>query len=75
MADLPLEGRTTVESREIPLTTEEKIDMLAKDVREVARGVNTQAALLETIVVAFDHIVKRYIELTRVPDAPKEETK
>jgi hypothetical protein len=62
MADLPLEGRV-VETKEIPLTLEQRVDALTKDVQELARGINTQARLLETIVVASDSIVKKYLEL------------
>lgn len=70
MADLPIAG---VEKKEVGLTTEQRVDLLAKDVQELARGVNTQARLLEAIVFASDHIVKIYLELTRKPDESKEE--
>lgn len=75
MADLPLEGRTVTEKKEVKLNVEERLDLLSKDVLELARGINTQGALLESIIVAFDHVVKKYLSLTKVSDAPKEETK
>ena len=75
MSDLPLEGRT-VETKAVPLTTEERLDLLGQDVQELARGVNTQARLLEEIVMSFDTVVKKYLDLIRVPaeepNAPKE---
>lgn len=71
MSDLPLEGRV-VETKEVPLTVEQRLDSLAKDVRELARGINTQGRLLETIVVASDQVVKKYLELTRIANEPKE---
>ena len=71
MADLPIE-----EKKEVPFTTEQRLDAITQDVQELARGINTQARLLESIVLAFDHVVKQYLELTRIPDAKaKEETK
>ena len=71
MADLPIE-----EKKEVPFTTEQRLDAITLDVQELARGINTQARLLESIVLAFDHVVKQYLELTRIPDAKaKEETK
>lgn len=75
MADLPLEGRVVEEKKEVPLTDVQRIDLLAQDVKELARGINTQARLLEGIVVAFDSVVKKYLELTRVPEKPSEESK
>lgn len=50
----------------VELTTDQKIEILARDIKELGRGVNVQAQLLESIVVAFDTVVKKYLELTRV---------
>lgn len=82
MSDLPLEGRVVEEKKQVPLTTEQRLDLLAQDVKELARGVNTQAQLLEAIVLANDRVVQKYLELTRTPaergvqtNGPKEETK
>lgn len=55
----------------VELTTDQKIEILAKDIRELGRGVNVQAQLLESIVVAFDAVVKKYLQLTQVPVATK----
>lgn len=80
MADLPLEGRTVENKKEVPLTDTQRIDLLTQDVQELARGINTQARLLDSIVLAFDHVVKKYLELTTTPaekgvatDGPKKE--
>lgn len=67
MADIPLEGRVVEEKKEIPLTNEQRLDALTQDVKELARGINTQGALLEAIVLAFDRVVGKYLELTRTP--------
>lgn len=67
MSDLPLEGRVVEDKKDVPLTDTQRIDLLVQDVRELARGVNTQGALLEAIVTAFDKVVARYLELTRTP--------
>lgn len=75
MADLPLEGRVVEDKKEVPLTIEQRVDLLTQDVQELARGVNAQARLLESIILAFDHVVKRYLDITRKPDEPKEITK
>lgn len=78
MADLPLEGRETktIDTKEVPLTTDQRFDLLTKDVQELARGINTQGALLETIVLALDTVVQKYLQLTRRPtDEKKEEPK
>lgn len=75
MADLPLEGRVVENEKEVPLTDMQRIDLLTQDVKELARGINTQGALLESIVIAFDSVVKKYLQLTRKPDEPKDETK
>lgn len=75
MADLPVEGRTVVDVKENALTLEERVDFLTKDVQEMARGINTQARLLESIVISFDNVVKKYIELTGPTSETKEETK
>lgn len=73
MADLPLEGRV-VETKDAPLTDTQRLDLLTRDIKELARGINTQGALLESIVVAFDSVVKRYLVLTRIPEKLSEET-
>lgn len=73
MSDLPVEG-TVVDRKEVPLTVEERLERAEKDIVELARGVNTQGALLESIVVALDSVVKRYLALTRVPEKKSEET-
>jgi len=65
MADLPLEGRVVEEKKDVPLTDAQRIELLTQDVKELARGINTQGALLESIVVAFDSVVKKYLVLTR----------
>lgn len=72
MADLPIEGRVTevVEKKEAPLSVEERLALMNKDILEIARGVNTQGALLESIIVAFDHVVKKYLSLTRISNEP-----
>lgn len=77
MADLPIEGRTTQteERREVELTLEQRVAKNTQDIQEVARGVNAQAQLLESIVLAFDHVVKRYLEVTKVPSETKEAPK
>lgn len=71
MADLPLEGRTVVDKKEVPLTLEQRVGNLEKDILELARGVNTQASLLEAIVISSDRIVQKYLSLMRGP-APVE---
>lgn len=63
MADLPLEGRETVETKEVPLTMEQRMEIAERDIQELGRGVNVQGALLEQMVVAFDSIVKKYLTL------------
>lgn len=73
MADLPLEGRV-VEAKDAPLTDTQRLDLLTQDIRELARGINTQGALLESVVVAFDSVVKKYLALTRIAEKPSEET-
>lgn len=78
MADLPLEGRTVVDKKEVPLTVEQRLTNLEKDILELARGVNTQASLLEAVVVSSDRIVQKYLSLMRGPqpvDAKVEEPK
>lgn len=72
MADLPLEGRVVEDKKEVPLTLEQRVDLLTQNIQELARGTNTQARLLESIVYAFDHVVKQYLALTRKPDETKE---
>lgn len=67
MADLPLEGRAKTETKEVPLTAEQRLERLEKDVVELARGVNTQGALLESIVHAFDSVIKTYLTLINRP--------
>ena len=65
MADLPLEGRVVEreDRKEVPLTLEQRVEKAERDIQEVARGVNVQAALLEGMVVAFDSVVKTYLTL------------
>lgn len=70
MADLPVAG---IETKEVALTLEQRVEILERDIKEVARGVNVQGSLLQAIVHASDHIVKKYIELTRIPDETKKE--
>lgn len=65
MSDLPLEGRVVEDKKDVPLTNEQRLDLLATDVKELARGINTQGALLESMVIAFDSVVKKYLVLTR----------
>lgn len=72
MSDIPLEGRVVEDKKEVPLTTDQRVELLTQDVQELARGINTQARLLESIVLSFDHVVKKYLELTRKSDEPKE---
>lgn len=64
MSDLPAAG---VEKKEVPLTVEQQLESLRKDVVELARGVNVQAALLQSIVHSSDAVCKTYLELTRTP--------
>lgn len=66
MADLPIE-----EKKEVPLTIEQRMERAEKDIHEVARGVNVQGALLETIVVACDAIIQKYLILTQKHVEPK----
>lgn len=62
MADLPIE----------PLNHDQIVD--AK-IQELGRGVNLQARLLESIVVACNEIVKSYVALTTPkPVEVKDET-
>ena len=71
MSDLPIEDR-----KEIPLSVDQRLDALTADVRELARGINVQGALLESIVVAADSVLKKYLDLTRKvekKDAPAAE--
>lgn len=60
-----------IDKKTVPLTTEQRLINVEKNVEEVARGVNLQARLLEAIVKASDSVVKKYLELVRVP-APVE---
>lgn len=84
MADLPANGQVVQKEdvKQAPLTLQEQVNLLRQDVIELARGVNTQARLLESIVSANNSIVQTYLELTKTPaergvkqDEPKEETK
>lgn len=68
MSDIPLEDREIKQAQTRALTQEE-INTL--DIRELQRGINVQAALLESIVLAFDHVLKRYIELTQIKQQEK----
>lgn len=67
MSDLPLEGRVVQkdEKTEAPLSLEQRVEILERDLREIARGVNVQASLLESIVVSFDKVVQKYLHLIR----------
>jgi len=66
MSDLPLEGRVVEENPKVAtLSLEQQLEVAQGDIRELARGINTQGALLESIVIAFDGVVKKYLELTR----------
>lgn len=69
MADLPLEGRIVekTEAKTIPLSLQEQVDLLRKDVIELSRGINTHAHLLESIITANDLVIKTYLEITRTP--------
>lgn len=69
MADLPVNGEVVekTEKKQAPLTLQEQINLLRQDILELARGVNTQARLLESIVTASESITQTYVELTRTP--------
>lgn len=71
MADLPLEGRVVEDKKDVPLSLEQQVDILRKDIQELARGINTHGVLLQSIVVAFDHVVKKYLDLVKVPSEEK----
>ena len=72
MSDLPIQKD---DKKEVPLALEQRIEKTEKDIQEVARGVNTQAALLEFIVVSFDRIVQKYLALIRQePEQASEKT-
>lgn len=77
MADLPLEGRTEQkdEKKPVPLTLEQQVSLLRKDIIELSRGVNTQARLLEAIVAASEHIIKVYNDLIQIPEGVAGEPK
>lgn len=66
MSDLPVQKEPTLEDR---------IDQLEADLLEIARGVNTQASLLESMVKAFDDVIKRYLFLIGKVDSPKTDEK
>lgn len=51
-----------------------KQDASLDKMKEIRRAVNTQARLLAEIVKAANHIVKSYVEITKV-EVPNEETK
>lgn len=80
MADLPLEGRKTqvTEKKDVPLTVEERLERAEADIKEIARGVNVQGALLEGIVNSFDAVIKTYLTLIgkyvppKIADKPNE---
>jgi hypothetical protein len=59
-----MSDKPTVEKVEKPLTLEERVGILEGDVQELARGINVQGSLLESIVVAFETVVRRYLRLT-----------
>lgn len=65
-----VEDKVVGTASEAPLTPEQRIDALTRDIQELGRGVNAQAKLLESIVTACDSVIKKYIELTKVPDEP-----
>lgn len=67
MADLPIEKTETVDKKEVPLTLEERVARNEGDILELARGVNTQAQLLEGMITAFDHVIKTYLRLIQKP--------
>lgn len=67
MSDLPVEQKE--EKKEIPLTPEQRLEKAEKDIQEIARGVNTQAALLEGIISSYDSVIKTYLALTAAPKA------
>lgn len=54
----------------------DQITGLRNDINELARGINVQARILESVVVACDTIVKAYLAATNVQtgvaEAPKE---
>jgi hypothetical protein len=45
------------------------------EIRELGRAVNAQARLLAEIVKAADHIVKAYIEITKIQEPTDEKDK
>lgn len=71
----------TVEKKEVPLTLEQRVDLLTRDCQELGRGINVQARLLTAVVKAFDYVLKEYYVLTRPVDTnvavekPSEEKK
>lgn len=71
MSDLPIQQD---DKKPLELTLEQRVEILERDIREVARGTNTQAALLEFIVVSFDRIVQKYLALIRQEPKPVEVT-
>lgn len=85
MADLPAHGQIVQkeDKKQVPLTLQEQVNLLRQDILELARGVNTQARLLEAIVTASETITQTYVEITRTPaergvqtdEPPKNETK
>ena len=54
------------------VTLDSRIEKLEADMVAIARGVNTQAALLEAMVNASHLVVKTYVTLT-TPPKPVEE--
>lgn len=75
MADLPIEKTETVDKKEVPLTLEERVARNEGDILELARGVNTQAQLLEGMITAFDHVIKTYLRLIQKPTVAPAEPK
>lgn len=61
MSDLPVEQKDT--KKDVPLSVEERFAVIEKDIKELARGVNVQGALLEGIVNSFDAVIKTYLTL------------
>lgn len=46
-----------------------------EEIKEIARAVNTQARLLAEVVKAADHIVKAYLEVTKVEEPKNDKAK
>lgn len=68
MSDLPIQND---DKKPVPLSLEDRLGIAERDIQELSRGINTQAALLETIIIAFDRVVQKYLSLIRGAE-PKE---